>query len=96
MPRLPIIEPERVASPPLAITLTDVYRYRLGGTGNVCGRDCYVVAFEPSTRAAPVFRPAWIAAESFAMVKVAARRRGCAAPIVSSEQTDEFRLDAAG
>ena len=28
VPRLPLIEPERVASPPLAIALTDVYNYR--------------------------------------------------------------------
>jgi len=31
VPRLPIIEPERAAAPPLAITLSDVYRYRLVG-----------------------------------------------------------------
>src|SRR5262245_6882678 len=31
VPRLPIIEPERVAAVPLAITLTDVYRYELEG-----------------------------------------------------------------
>ena len=33
-PRLPLIEPERVASAPLAIELTDVYRYSLAGIGD--------------------------------------------------------------
>ena len=51
VPRLPIIEPERVASPPLAITLTGVYRYRLAGREQVAGTSCYVVAFEPIDRA---------------------------------------------
>ena len=51
VPRLPIIEPERAAAPPLAITLSDVYRYRLVGREPIGGRDCYVVAFAPRDRA---------------------------------------------
>ena len=71
VPRLPIIEPERVASPPLAIALTDVYRYRLDGRETIGSTLCYVVSFEPDpsapTRTATLFRGrAWIAADSFA------------------------------
>jgi len=92
VPRLPIIEPERVASPPLAITLTGVYRYRLAGRDEIGGTPCYVVAFEPIDRAASLFRGrAWIAADSFAMVKAAAAQTGLRGPIVASEQVDEFR-----
>ena len=47
VPRLPIIEPERVVSPPLAITLSDLYRYRLDGEDTRDGVRCYVVAFTP-------------------------------------------------
>src|SRR4029078_9229924 len=47
VPRLPIIQPERVASPPLAITLSDVYRYRLNGRETLGGILCYTVGFEP-------------------------------------------------
>ena len=70
MPRLPIIEPERVASPPLAIALTDVYRYRLDGRETIGATPCYVVAFEPdpsrADRSATLFRGrAWIAAGLF-------------------------------
>jgi hypothetical protein len=97
VPRLPIIEPERVASPPLAITLTGVYRYRLAGREQVAGTSCYVVAFEPIDRAAPLFRGrAWIASDSFAMVKAAAVQTGLRGPIVASEQVDEFRPERDG
>jgi hypothetical protein len=96
VPRLPIIEPERVASPPLAIALTDIYQYRLEGHDTVAGTPCYVVAFEPaparSNKATTLFRGrAWIAADSFAMVKVSAVQTGLTGAIVASEQTDEFR-----
>ena len=73
VPRLPIIEPERVVSPPLAITLSDLYRYRLDGEDTRDGVRCYVVAFTPSIENASLFSGrAWIAMESFAMVRVAA------------------------
>lgn len=101
VPRLPIIEPERAAAPPLAITLTNVYRYVLAGEHVVRGRDCYVIAFRPAAdhgSAASgsgergLFRGrVWIAKDSFAMVKVAATQTGLRGAIVSSEQIDEFR-----
>ena len=96
IPRLPIIEPERVASPPLAITLTDVYRYRLEGHDTIGQTRCYVVSFEPdptrSDKTASLFRgKAWIAADSFAMLRVAATQTALRGPIVASEQIDDFR-----
>lgn len=97
IPRLPILEPERVASPPLEITLTDVYRYELAGRETVEATPCYVVSFTPLNPDRPLFRGrAWIAADSFAMVKVAAAQTGLRGPIVSSEQVDRFRRDEAG
>ena len=93
VPRLPIIEPERVASPPLAIALTDVYRYRLDGDDSVGGTRCHVVAFEPLDTRQSLFRGrAWIAMDSFAMVRVAAAQTRLRGPIVASEQVDEYRL----
>jgi hypothetical protein len=90
VPKLPLIEPERVASVPLAIELTDVYSYALAGTEVLNGTACYVVRFDPlGTRS--LFRgKAWIAADSFALVKVAAAQVRLRGPIVSSEQVDEF------
>jgi len=96
IPRLPIIEPERVASPPLAIALTDVYRYRLDGRETVGSTLCYVVSFEPDSargdKSATLFRgKAWIAADSFGMLKVSATQTALRGPIVASEQVDGFR-----
>lgn len=97
VPRLPLLEPERVASPPLAIALTDLYRYTLEGQEEVAGVSCYVVAFRPIDRTMPLFSGrVWIGAETFAMVKVAAVQTGLRGAIVSSDQTDEFRLEAGG
>ena len=62
VPRLPLIEPERVASPPLAIALTDLYTYRLAGEDTVAGVRCYAVAFTPVDRKRALFSgTAWIA-----------------------------------
>ena len=92
VPRLPILEPERVASPPLAITLTNLYRYRLVAEGEANGVRCYVIGFEPVESAATLFRGrAWIAMDSFAMVRVAATQTRLRGAIVSSEQVDDFR-----
>ena len=97
VPRLPLIEPERVASPPLAIALTDVYAYRLEGEDTVAGVRCYTVAFTPIDGRRPLFSgTAWIATDSFAMVKVSAVQTALRGPIVSSEQTDTFSRDDAG
>jgi hypothetical protein len=97
VPRLPLLEPERVASPPLAIALSDVYRYALDGRETVDGVDCYVVSFTPLDRKRSLFAgTVWIAADTFAMVKVSAMQTGLRGPIVSSEQTDLFRATADG
>lgn len=97
VPRLPIIEPERVAAPPLVIRLSDVYRYRLDGEETHDGIRCYVVAFEPLDTTATLFRGrAWIAMDTFAMVRVAATQTRLRGAIISSEQVDEFREAAPG
>lgn len=92
VPRLPILEPERVAAPPLTITLDRFYRYRLVGEERVGGVRCHVIAFEPVDDALTLFRGrAWIAVDSFAMVRVAATQTRLTGAIVSSEQVDDFR-----
>jgi hypothetical protein len=97
VPRLPILEPERVASPPLAITLGDKYRYRLVGEDTVGGIRAYVVAFDPLSGAEPLFRGrAWIAADDFGVIRIEASQTGLRGPVVSSEQTDQFSRTADG
>jgi hypothetical protein len=97
VPRLPIIEPERVAAPPLAIVLSAAYDYRLHGRENVNGRDCYVVSFTPRNRRAALFDGrAWIAADSFGLARISAVQTALRGPVTASEQTDEFSPDDAG
>ncbi len=91
VPRLPILEPERVASLPLTISLTDGYRYRLENEDVVEGVRCYVVSFEPLRDGAFFRGRAWIAADGFALMKVSAVQTGLRGAIVSSQQVDEFR-----
>ncbi len=97
IPRLPIIEPERVSAPPLAITLGDKYRYRLVGDEPIAGVRSYVVAFEPLSGGEPLFRGrAWISAEDFGIVRVEASETALRGAVVSSEQVDEFTRTGEG
>lgn len=90
-PRLPLIEPERVATPPLVITLGDDYRYSLEGREVVGGGHLFVVSFEPREGATGLARGrAWIHATTFALRRLETVQTGLRGAIVSSEQHDEF------
>jgi len=90
-PRLPVIEPERVAAPPLEITLTRAYRYRLAGQDRINGRQAYVVAFDPTDGGATLFRGrAWIDALTFGLLRVDAVQTNLRGAITSSQQIEEF------
>jgi hypothetical protein len=92
VPRLPLVQPERVASPPLTITLGEAYRYRLEGDDVKAGRACYVIGFAPADGARSSFDGrAWIARDGFGLVRLEATQTGLRGAIVSSRQEDEFR-----
>ena len=91
IPRLPLVEPERVSTPPLTITLTDAYRYALRGRERVHGRDAYVVVFDPIDSKQSLFSgTAWIDAATFGLARVDATQTQLRGPIASSRQIDEF------
>src|SRR5207253_7113951 len=61
VPKLPLIEPERVTAPPLTIRLTEAYVYALRGRQRVNGRDAYVVSFTPRESQQTLFEGrAWV------------------------------------
>lgn len=92
IPRLPIIEPERVSTPPLVIALTDAYDYRLEGRDTTLGRPAYIVSFRPRTRERSLMAGrAWIDAATFGLVRIDATQTALPGPVVSSRQVDEFR-----
>ena len=41
LPKIPILQPEKVTTLPLDIRLTEDYRYTLGGTSQIAGRRAY-------------------------------------------------------
>ena len=97
-PRLPLIEAERVSTPPLAITLDEAYSYTLEGEDAVGDSRCYVVGFEPRGEGRGLARGrAWIDTRDFTLRRLETIQRDLHGAIVSSEEVDEFgRVDVAG
>jgi hypothetical protein len=89
-PQLPLIEPERVATPPLVIALTDEYRYSLAGRAQGAELDAYIVRFDPRGGELRAQGRAWIDAASFALRRLETVQTGLRGAIVSSEQHDIF------
>lgn len=96
-PKLPLIEAERVATPPLAIVLNDAYVYSLDALERVDGADAYVVGFAPrSGNRGLASGHAWIDARTFGLRRLEIVQRGLRGAIVSSEQHEEFGRFAVG
>jgi hypothetical protein len=93
-PKLPLIEPERVATPPLVIALDDAYRYSIVRRERGEMSDAYVVRFDAV--AEPTGGLAWIDATTFALRRLETVQSGLAGAIVSSEQHDVFAPFAVG
>lgn len=94
IPELPLIQPEKVVTLPLDLTLDRTYVYRLAGEDRVDGREAYVLTFEPAepdpTRALYRGR-VWIDRESFVRLKSSVVQTGLEAPVLSNEETDTYR-----
>jgi hypothetical protein len=72
LPRIPILQPEKVTTLPLKIELTEAYDYTLAGTDKLDGRSAYEVDFKPRPplEDKPYFQGrAWIDTETFALLK---------------------------
>lgn len=94
MPELPLIQPEKVVTLPLDLTLDKTYAYRLAGEDRVGDRDAYVLAFEPADSKAPLslYRGrVWIDKESFVRLQMSVVQTGLEAPVLSNEELDVFQ-----
>jgi hypothetical protein len=103
-PLLPLVEAERMGTPPLTISLDDAYEYTLEGEEASGEGRAYVVSFKPrlrpstpaaSARQARAQRAstggrAWIDAADFSLRRLQIVQSGLRGPIVSSEQIDDF------
>jgi hypothetical protein len=95
-PRLPLIEAERVATPPLTITLDEAYHYERELDERLDGEDVHVVRFAPRAAGAGLTRGrVWFDAGTFGLRRMAIVQEHLSGAIVSSEQREEFaRFDA--
>ena len=72
LPKIPILQPEKVTTLPLDIRLTEEYAYVLSGEASVDGRRAYQITYAPKTQAAdrPIYRgTVWIDARTFTLLR---------------------------
>ena len=92
-PAFPLLQAEKVLSPPLDLRLDADYRYRLDGTEPIDGAPCYVVRFTPnpaSTAKSLYQGTVWIDRQTFRRRKLQAIQTGLGAPVVSNDETVRF------
>jgi hypothetical protein len=94
IPRLPLIEPEKVVTLPLDLTLDKTYAYRKVGEEKVRDRPAYVLAFDPVERVADQSLYSgriWIDKETFVRLKQSLVQTNLDAPVLTNEETDWYR-----
>jgi hypothetical protein len=94
IPELPIVQPDKVATLPLDLTLDKKYAYRLLDEDDVDGRPAYVLAFEPQDPEAPLslYRGrVWIDRETFVRLKTSLVQTNLEPPVLSNEEIDFYR-----
>ncbi|MEM8998305.1 MAG: hypothetical protein AAGF23_26210, partial [Acidobacteriota bacterium] len=102
LPEIPILQPEKAAVLPLTINFAKQYTYRLRGTDDVDGRDCWVIDFEPLGGDAPdgesLFQgTVWVDRELYVRVKTRKQQLGLDGEVLSNDETFFYTpLDARG
>ncbi len=93
IPELPIIEPEKINTLPLVLTLTRAYTYRLIKEEEFKGRMCYVIEFLPSAgqKVQDVSGRVWIDKETYIKRQIQIIQKNMTAPQVSNEEFDLYR-----
>jgi hypothetical protein len=94
---LPQLEPEKVLAPPLELKLSENYSYKLLGTEQVNGAQCYVVGVEPKVQDATLYSgKIWIDGTTFREVKQTLHQRGDKSNIVANIETQNYELVSDG
>jgi hypothetical protein len=90
---LPQLEPEKVLTQPLELTLNERYTYKLLGTEQIEGAQCYVVGVEPKALDETLYSgKIWIDGVSFREVRQTLSQRGAKSNIVVNVETQNFTL----
>ncbi len=93
IPKLPILEPDKVTTLPLEIRLTEEYEYELDGETDVDGRPAYRVDFRPKGEVGdkPIYRgKAWIDRQTFALLKRESIQLNLKGDTLSNVQTETY------
>lgn len=92
IPELPIIEPEKVNTLPLALTLGREYAYKYLRDEEVDGHPCFIVEFLPLPEAQGSLYEGrvWIDRENYSRRKMVVRQTGLEPPQISNEESDTF------
>jgi len=96
-PKIPLIQPEKVMTLPLDLTLDKTYVYKLLGREKVGGRQAYVLEFRPADSSAPdaLYRGrVWIDTTEFYRVKASLVQTQLEAPVLSNEEIDRFSFES--
>jgi hypothetical protein len=94
LPKIPILQPEKVTTLPLEIELSEDYTYTLEGRTTVEGHDCYAIDFvpKPSIGEKPAYRGrVWIDSKSFALVKRRSVQEHLKGETLSNVETEFYR-----
>jgi hypothetical protein len=98
LPKLPILQPEKVMTLPLDIRLTEDYDYTLHGEATISGRRAYHILFAPKTAVGnkPIYRGSvWIDKETFALLRRDSVQLNLSGETLSNVQS-EFYLPVPG
>lgn len=94
IPKLPILQPDKVTTLPLDIRLTEEYEYELAGETTVDERPAYRVDFRPRATVGdkPIYRgTAWIDRETFALLRRESIQLNLKGDTLSNVQTEYYR-----
>jgi hypothetical protein len=94
IPKLPILQPDKVTTLPLDIRLSEEYAYALDGETRIEGRPAYRVEFRPRSTVGskPIYRgTAWIDKETFALLRRESIQLNMKGDTLSNVQTEYYR-----
>jgi hypothetical protein len=94
IPKLPILQPEKVTTLPLEIRLTEDYAYELAAETTIDGRAAYRIDFRPRAEIGdkPTYRgTAWIDKETFALLRRESIQLNLKGDTLSNVQTEYYR-----
>jgi hypothetical protein len=94
---LPQLEPEKVMTQPLELTLNEKYSYKLLGTDQVNGVYTFVIGVEPRQQTEALYSgKIWIDGTTFRHVKMYLTQRGAKTNVISNAETQTYELVSDG